>query len=130
MTYNLSKYVSNNSSIVPVTNGENPESTGDRVVLNGSGGDDRSRGLKVDNTVQFVSKANDSVTSKELIEEVHSLLKNRFDIVLPEITVKGTTYPAVIASSILPLQIPGYLGTDNNGLHMWSVNYQITTKEE
>jgi len=128
MIYNLSEYVKLNSVITPITNGFDPESKSESVMLQLTGGEDRSRGLKVDDTVQFISKSKDKVTTYELIQIVYNLLKNRFGIDLPEVTVNSIVYPAVKVWQFIPLQNPGYIGTDDNGLHQWSVNFQVTIR--
>ena len=134
MIYNLSKYISNNSSIIPVTNGRDPNITGDQVFLIETGGGDSSRGLKVDTTVQIIGRSDDRVYARSLTLDVFDLLNNRFDITLPAVTVnsKGgsVVHPAVKVAQMIPLQRPGYIGTDNNGLHEYSVNFQITTQED
>jgi len=129
MIYNLAKYIDDNTTIDLITNGYNPATEGDGVNIILSGGSDDSRGLKIDDNVQFLSRSTDQVTAYELIREVFDLLKNRFKILLPEVTVKNKVYPAVEVSQMLPRQTPGYIGTNNNGLHQWSVNFQITTEE-
>lgn len=126
MIYNLSEFVKVNSTVTPITNGFDANSPDEAVALNQSGGSDNSRGLKVDMNVQFLSRATSRTASRRLIQIVYNLLKNRFRIDLPAITVDGEVFPAVVAYQITPLQIPGYIGTDDNGLHMWSVNFQVT----
>jgi hypothetical protein len=128
MIYNLSNYVSSNTTIIPITNGWDSESPQEAVALILTGGSDTSRGLKKDYTVQFLTRALSRTGSYKLIQAVYSLLENRFGIIFPAVTVDGETYPSIVAAQIIPIQTPGYIGTDDNGLHLWSVNFQITTR--
>lgn len=125
MIYNLSEYISANTSFVPVTNGIIDESEG--IFLTLTSGTDESRGIKKDFLVQIMAAYPTSVEAFQNLSTIYDLLVNRFVITLPEVTVNSVTYDAVDIAQILPMQSPGYLGSNENGLHMWSVNMQITT---
>ena len=127
MIFNLSKYVSDGTGIVPWTNGIDPTLDNQGLQLIQTGGQDKSRGLKVDRTVQFISAEVSRVKAYQTITTVYEFLKNRFIVALPEVTVDSIVYPAVRVAQFIPIQEPGYIGTDENGLHQWSVNIQVTT---
>lgn len=130
MIFNLSEYVRLNTAYTPITNGLDPETTGDALLLIGSGGEDLSRGLIVEDTVQFISRFADRIEAYLAINSVNNLLKNRFSIELPQVIVDSVTYPAITVAQITPLQRPGYVGADSSGLHQWSVNYKVITRED
>jgi hypothetical protein len=129
MIYNLSKFISDGTPITPITNGVNSSSPQEGVLLLQTGGQDPSRGLKVDFVAQFLAKFSDQTISYEQIHIIDDFLKNRFDVTLPEVTINSITYPEITVAQIIPLAVPGYVGADINGLTQWSVNYQISLKE-
>lgn len=124
MLYNLSKYISENTSYIPATGGLEQDSSSNLVLLQTGGSEDHRIGTKR-YSVQFLSRAKSKPEAYKIISAIYSLLSNRFNIVLPEVTVDAIVYPSLTTASILSLQIPGYVGTDANGLHEWSVNFSI-----
>lgn len=127
MINNLSKYISSNSSIVPVTNGYDLNKSEGTVSLILTGGTQVGRVGTMIETVQVLTTSKSKPRAHTLAKSVFSLLANRFKLTLPEVTVKGVNYPAVVADAILAIQTPGYIGVDNDGYHQWSVNFSIVT---
>jgi hypothetical protein len=129
MIYNLSKYISNNSSIVPSTNGFDEEYPELQVAIIERGGSETPIIGTGNYSVQVISRDKSRLTSKQLIQVVYNLLSNRFNLDLPEVTVDGTLYPALTLAGSVSRQLPGYIGTDEEGRHRWSTNFAITTEE-
>lgn len=129
MIYNLVKYLLTTlSSIVFVANGFNPDSESNEVMISETGGDPKHWYDRTDWTVQVISRSLNVDLAKRNIESVYNLLKNKFGIQFPAITVGGVLYPALQTYQISPLQTPGYLGADDRHLEMFSFNLTITTK--
>ena len=82
---------------------------------------------RTDWAVQIISRANNVTDSKTQIDAVYDLLKNKFGLALPVVTVDGVVYPEVKAWQIVPIQVPGYLGANKENLEMFSFNLTITT---
>ena len=61
------------------------------------------------------------------IEAVYNLLKNKFGVLLPRVIVGDTEYEDVQTYQISPLQTPGYIGSTEENLEMFSFNLTITT---
>jgi len=129
MIYNLLQYlIVNLPLIVFIANGWSPDSDEDSVMVSDTGGDPKHFYLRTDWAVQIISRAMNVNVAKENVDNIYSLLKNKFGITFPEITVNGVVYPAVKTYQISPLQTPGYLGADEKHLEMFSFNLIITTK--
>lgn len=125
MIYNLAQLLKDNTSLTIFVNGYDDDTRG--VAVNQTGGEESFMSIKNDFTVQFMSRADTRVAAYEDIMTVYNYLKNRFIVVLPEVTINEITYPSITVYGFVPIQIPGYVGTDENRLHMWSVNIQIIT---
>lgn len=128
MIYNLGEYVITQLPDIDfVINGWIKNSPAESVMLRQTGGDPMHHYDRSDFAVQFLSRAESSITAKEQIDDVYELLKNKLGVLLPAKTVKGKLYPAVKTYRIVPMQIPGYIGADDANLEMWSVNFIVTT---
>ncbi len=128
MIYNLKKYLTINlPDITFYSNGWRPKSEHDSVMILQSGGDPQHWYNRTDWTVQIMSRAENIVNAKELIDAVYNKLKNRYGLELPAITVDSILYPLVKTYQISPLQAPSYIGADKANLEMWSFNLIITT---
>lgn len=97
------------------------------VLIKDTGGDPMHWFDRTDWTIQFLSFAKNVVEGRALLYSVYEEMKNRFGLVIPSITVNGITYDEIKTAQISPIQTPGYLGTDDDGLHIWSFNIQVTT---
>lgn len=128
MIYNLTQYlVTNLTALNFVTNGFNPDSAQDQVMISETGGEPQHFYRRTDWAVQVLSRAQTVDAAKRNIESVYALLKNKFGILLPQVVVSGVTYPAVRAYQISPIQTPAYLGATEENLEMFSFNLTITT---
>ena len=126
MIYNLSKFITDETSITPITNGNDASVTSDSVLLIQTGGEYRPVIKTQYFTAQVLALFHSRVESFANITEIYNALNDRYGIDLPEVIVGSVTFPEVHTSKIVALQTPGYIGTDDNGRHMWSVNFMIT----
>ena len=127
MIYNLVKYLTIQLPALNfVANGWSPESPQDSIMVRQSGGTVGHWFPRTDYNVQIISRAKNVVLSKSQIEQVYSELKNKFGLLLPEVTV-DEVFAAVQTYQISPIEVPGYIGADETHLEMWSLNLIITT---
>ena len=128
MIYNLFSYLKINlPDIVLIAGGLGINSPQECICVIDSGGAPDHDGLKTDHSVQILGRGLDSNKVRVRIYSVYNLLKNRFSLVLPEISVGDTIFPEVKTYQISPNQSPGYLGSDGSNLEMWSFNLIVTT---
>ena len=128
MIYNLVEYlVIQLAAIDFVANSWGTKSPSDAVLVTQSGGDVSHYYDRSDHGVQVLSRAGSAVVAKEQIDNVYELLKNKFRILLPAVTVNEVVYAAVQTYQISPIQTPAHIGADDANLEMWSVNFVITT---
>lgn len=129
MIYNLAQYlIVNLTSINFVTNGFNPDSDQEAVMISETGGEPQHWYNRTDWAVQVISRSLNVNVAKQNAESVYNLLKNKFGVLLPEVTVDEVVYPAVQTYQISPLQTPNYIGADDKHFEMFSFNLTITTK--
>ena len=127
MIYNLYEYLKTAfPALTFIVDGWIDNSPVDSMLLTATGGDPQHWFDRTDFTVQLISLYSNKVSTKQNIDLVYTELKNRFGLPLPEATVNSVVYPALIAAQISPIQSPGYIGTDQNKNHMYSVNFKIT----
>lgn len=128
MIYNLVEYLTVQlAALVFVANGWSADSPAESVVVIQSPGDPKHFYPRTDWTVQIMSRSLDAVTAKENIDSVYALLKNKWNVLLPEVTVRSTVYSEVQTYQISPLQTPAYVGADDKNLEAWSFNLTIVT---
>lgn len=128
MIYNLVQYlITELATLNFVANGWMVNSPQNSILVKQSGGDVKHFYERSDWRVQILSRAENIVISKEQIELVYAKLKNKFGLLLPEITVNGIVFAAVKTYQISPIQVPSYLGVDEMNLEMWVFNSIITT---
>lgn len=129
MIYNLVAYLTAQLSLLNfVANGWDPDSAQDSISVVDTGGDPAHFHPRTDWAVQILSRANEVNVAKSQADSVYALLKNKFGITLPEVTVDAIVYPAIKTYQISPNQTPGYLGADEKHLEMFSFNLNIITK--
>lgn len=128
MIYNLAQFlITNLPSIAFVVNGWNVDYQ-DQIMISETGGDPNHWYDRTDWTVQILSRARDVNVAKENIESVYNLLKNRFGLKLPQVTVNTIVYPELKTYQISPIQTPSYIGATEEHFEMFSFNLTITTK--
>lgn len=125
MEYNLTNWLRTNTGLDIKVNGRPVNETGDSIILNAKGGPVAARELRNDYAVQVQVKNSDPVDAKQNIDIVYNEMLNRYCMTLPEVTVKGKVYAEVTVAQMSPMQSPAYIGTDENGLHLWTVNFRI-----
>ena len=131
MIYNLVEYVRIQlPSIRPIANGRLLTEHLAQVVFNESGGVVNHQFPRTDKTIQITSYNDSGIEGREQLLSVYSLLKNKFRLVLPEVTVDGTVYPEVIAYQVSPIQDVSYSGQDEQGMRMFDFNIVVTLQEE
>lgn len=127
MIYNLFQYLKNTfpADIFIVDGWEDSDET-ESTLVKQTGGDVATWFVRQDFTVQVITRSNSKVSAKQRADKYFDELRNRFTLVLPETIVEAITYPELETAQISPLQNPGYIGTDQNRNHMYSVNFKIT----
>lgn len=129
MIYNLVTYLKIQLPLINfVANGWDINSEQDSISVIDTGGDPKHFYERTDWSIQILSRANEINVAKKQIEDVYVKLKNKYGIILPEVTVDTIIYPAIKTYQISPNQTPGYLGADNKHLEMFSFNIIIVTK--
>jgi hypothetical protein len=129
MIYNLTEYLRLQLPTLNfIANGWDPDSEQNSIVINDTGGDPNHWIPRTDWAIQIMSRANSVVLAKEQADTVYNLLKNKIGIVLPQVTVNGIVYTEVKTYQISPMQTPGYLGTDEKHLELFSFNIVLITK--
>jgi len=128
MIYNLAQYlIVNLATINFVVNGFSPDSDQDEIMISETGGEPQHWYNRTDWAVQILSRGKNVNTAKKNIESVYNLLKNKLGLLLPQVTVGGILYPAIQTYQISPIQTPGYLGSNEENMEMFSFNLTITT---
>jgi hypothetical protein len=127
MIYNLFEFLKAQfPAYVFIVDGWENDDPVESNLIKQTGGDVAHWYDRQDFTVQFMSRSKSKVQAKQRADAVFTFLRNRFGCILPETTVESVFYPALTAAQISPLQNPGYIGSDQNRDHMYSVNFQIT----
>ena len=128
MIYNLVQYLIVELPLINfISNGFNPDSEQDAVMLSESGGDPKHWFSRTDWAIQIISRGKDTNIARKNIYSVYDLLKNKLELILPEVTVDEIIYPAIKTYQMSPVQSPGYLGADEKHLEMFSFNLTVTT---
>lgn len=129
MIYNLAAYIESKlPSLVTVYDDFTASSPEDCTLIKETGGVPSHYIDKEDRTVQCVSRYSDYRAAKSASTSIYDILRQQFHIELPAVTLDGIAYPAVKAWRILPMQVPTYIGTTENGKHLYSVNFIVTIK--
>lgn len=97
--------------------------------VNAPGGDSAFWHDRRDNAIQIISRSLDSVTAKQNNDTIYDDLIKRFGFDLPAVTVNSIVYPLIMVWAFNPLQIPGWIGVDDNGRYLYSFNLRCVTKE-
>ena len=130
MIYNLYQYLKNAFPLFDfVVDGWDDDSASESNMIRQTGGTTPSWFTREDYTVQILTRAKEKLYAHSEINEIYQNLRNRFGLILPAITGKikdvNVVFPAVMTAQVSPLQIPGYIGTDNNRRHLYSYNIKI-----
>lgn len=129
MIYNLAAFIESRiPGIVLVCDDFTPASPEECTLIRDTGGTASHDLPREDRMVQCLSRFFDKRAGKSAIDSVYALLRQQFHITLPEVTLDGVTHPAVVAWRILPMQTPTYIGDDENGKALHTVNFIVTIK--
>lgn len=114
-------------SLIFVANGWLTDTPEESLNVIDNGGEDVAFYPRKNHLVQVISRASSKTKAQKNAQDVFEELRNRFGLELPAVTVDGESYDAVKTYQISPNQIPGYIGSDDSHLEMWSVNFRIIT---
>lgn len=128
MIYNLVKYIKENTSSLTITaNGFQAKSPADCLTVSEGSAEELAWFDRKDTQVQIISRATSGVTARENCYTVYNLVKKKYGINLPSVTVSGTVYADVKTYAIRPVNPPQYVADDENGRPQYSFTIDITT---
>lgn len=130
MIYNLVEYLETElPALVFTSNGWLPDTQEEALTVIENGGETIPVINRKNYAIQILSRANSKTVARANIYTVFNQLNERYTtLVLPAVTVDGILFPAVNTYQILANQIPGYIGSSDSNLEMYSVNFRITTE--
>ena len=79
--------------------------------------------------VQILCYDIDAVSARELADQIYEDLWDRNGLLLPAVTVNGILYPQVETGAIRAIQSPYFIGMNDSGLAVWSINFEVTFTE-
>lgn len=132
--YNLKEYLKN---LLPsysyAINGAHETTPEDCIIINETTSIPEKFIDRCNYTTQIFSRAKNSVTAKEQIQNIFDIVNKYWDIILPESQVQKSDgnyiiYPEIKVYQMTPLQRPYWFGYDQNGLAEYVFNLQIITK--
>lgn len=127
--YNLAAYIESKiPGIVLVYDDFTEASPEECTLIRDTGGTSSDDLDREDHSVQCLSRFFNKLAGKAALDSVYDLLRKQFHITLPEVTLDGVTYPAVVAWRILARQTPTCIGVDENVKSLHSVNFVVTIK--
>ena len=127
MIYNLAKYITDNTSLTINVNGFSPDSPDTVVSVNEGSGNERPWFDRKDTTVQFVSRAVDKTVSRANAYTLYNLIKKKYGLTLPAVTVNSISYPAKTGWAIRPVTSPQYAYDDDSGRSVHTFTVEVTT---
>lgn len=125
--YNLQAWLATElPSIVTVAGGFLEGSPNDCTAIIDNGGVPSVEIDRTDAQFQFITRSTSRVAAGIAANNLTSVMRGRFGgLTLPAVTVEGHDFPEVVVWSFTPQQKPGYIGIDENRLHMWSANITV-----
>lgn len=112
--------------IVTVAGGFLEGSPEECTALLDNGGDVSVEIDRTDAAIQTITRSTSRVRAGRIANELASIMRGRFGgLTLPEVTVEGDIYPEAEVWSFKPQSKPGYIGIDENRLHLWSANFTV-----
>lgn len=111
-----------------VANGWQVGSANDSIAVSEGGGDADMQIDRKDFFIQLMSRAQDKTIAKSRLLDAFNLIQKKFGLILPAAEVGSDKFPAVKTWKIVALQLPGFIGNDENGRALFSVNFNITTE--
>ncbi len=129
MIYNLAEYIDDNTSLTINVNGFQPDSQDIVLCINEGSGDERPWFDRQDTVIQILSRATDRTIARKNSFTVYDLIKKKYGLTLPLVTVKGDTFPSLTVWAIRPVNMPQYAYDDDNGRTIYSFSVEITTTQ-
>ncbi len=125
--YNLQAWLATEDpSIVTVAGGFLENSPQEVTAIIDNGGNVLPWYERTDVAIQTITRSVSRVSAGHIANTLTAIMRGRFGgVTLPEVTVEKEVYPEVVAWSFVPQSKPGYIGIDENRLHMWSANFTI-----
>lgn len=129
MVYNFRAWLKLQFPALPLyTNGFSSDAPDNAVEMNEGSGDDRQFFDRQDTVIQFLSRATTKPSARKNAQDLYNYMRKRYGgCIFPEETVDSVVYPAVTAWAIRPVNMPQYIGDDDNGRHMFSFSVDVTT---
>jgi len=127
--YNIIQYLRDNEALdlQPKVGGHDTEDSRECLMIYMDGGQKQNSAYAIANTqINIIARSKSSEKAKKQIFKVFNLLDNTFGLELPEYSDSSYTYEAVVVPQISSLQMPSYLGADNNFVHEWGINTIFT----
>ena len=129
MIYNLTNYLITQLTALTFTaDGFLSDTSEESITVIDNGGVESAWIDRKEYLVQVMSRSNDKTEARVNIYSVYDLLNRRFGLTLAAVTVKSIVYPAIKTYQISPNQLPGYIGSTDTHLEMWSVNFRVITE--
>lgn len=79
-----------------------------------------------DPTLQFLTRNRDRYECKKQSNTIFEGIINRFHLTIPSVTIGTDVYPSFVAARIVPIQLPGLIGSDDEMRFMYSFNIIVT----
>jgi hypothetical protein len=76
-------------------------------------------------SVQVIARGEDKTVVRSETFQIYDQLKANYALTFPEYNEDGLVYPAVEVAQISAVQPPGYIGTDDDGRHLYANNYNL-----
>jgi hypothetical protein len=128
MIYNLAQYLRDNlAGLVIVVNGFSQDTVADANCLNLGSGFEQPWFDRQDTLVTVYSRAISGPTAYYQNNKIYDLIKKRYGIILPAITVDGVIYPEVKTWAIRPVNRPQYAYDDDEKRPTYMFSVDITT---
>lgn len=127
--YNIIAYLQANEGLIldPKVSGFDSDDVRESVMFVLDGGEKQNDSYSIVRmNLQVMARSKSSEKAKKQVFKVFNLIDNKFGLELPEYSDGTYQYEAVTVPQISAMQIPSYLGADNNFVHMWVVNFTLT----
>ena len=129
--YNIIQYISDElgeeSAADIIVGGFDVRNKEDVTCLTLTGGTKQNDAYALANPlIEIAVRNKSSEKARSRIFELFNLLDNKFGLTLPEYDDGSYQFDAVIVPQISAMQIPNYVGADNNYMHNWTVDLRLT----
>lgn len=107
--------------------GYDDRSPAEQIIISISGGEKQNDAYSLARPMlQFLIKSKSSEKAKRQIFSIFNVLDNKFGLELPEYDDGHYLFEAVTIPQISSMQIPSYIGCDQNYMYTWTVNFVLT----